>query len=418
MKKAKPTDKAKTVKANKDASLTKASQTEEPTKQVKTEDRLGRVFTPPSLIQEIYSCLKPFLTPNMRVYEPGVGDNRFFQHYPLPCVYEGCEIEPIQEPIQESNSNNYTIFKGDFFEQELKEYDLILGNPPFRVETTGPSSSPIRTKPKQKTIWSDMVHRCFKHLKPGGYFAMVLPCIWMKPDKANIYELFTTNRILYLKCYSCVESNKLFGYKGQTPVCYVIVQKNDQKATLDQKNDQKTESDQKATLEQNTFQIWDKEFIPFTLYPGHCIPTRNASLLQRSRSLFHTPLTPIKIATATITELIPNPQRSPVLYTYKEGDMYGVEDASGLYQGVPKVLLLHKSKPFPILDLEGKYGVGGRDKYVLLDDPKRMFAFLSQPIVQEILTSFTIRMNFYEKYTFDYLPCLEESDKWLNVMKE
>jgi hypothetical protein len=327
----------------------------------------------------------------MRVYEPGVGDHRFFAHYPLPCVYEGCEIEPAQE-LPDS------IYRGDFFEQPLQSYDLILGNPPFRIETTGPSTSPIPNKPKQKTIWGDMVQRCFKHLKPDGLLAMILPCIWLKPDKANIYELFTSHRILYLKCYSCVESNKLFGYKGQTPVCMVIVQK---------------------SSPQSSFQIYDSQskWIPFTLFPQHCIPTRNAKLLQYSRSLFQNPLIPIKIATETRTDLIPNPKRNPVLYTYKQQDVYGVEDGTGVYR-VPKVMLLHKSKPFPILDLEGIYGVGGRDKYVFLEDPQRMFVFLSQPIVQEILTSFTIRMNFYEKYAFDYLPCLKESERWLNKITQ
>ena len=362
------------------------------------EDRLGRVPTPLCLIHEMYTLLSPYLRNHLHVYEPGVGDHRFFTHYPLPCTYDGCEIEPMT-PHPEKEGSTYRVYAGDFLDQPLRPYDLIVGNPPFRIETTGPSTSPIPHKPKQKTIWAEMVQRCFQHLKPDGILAMILPCIWLKPDKAGIYDLFTQHRILYLRCYSCVESNKLFGYKGQTPVCMVMVQK-------------------KKSLNLNTFQIYDKTFVSFTLYPQHCIPTRNARLLQYSRSLFTTPLVPIKIATATRTDLVPSPTRKPVLYTYKQKEVYGIEDGEGLYQGAPKVMLLHKSKPFPILDEEGLYGVGGRDKYVLLEDPPRMHAFLSQPIVQEILTSFTVRMNFYEKYAFDYLPCLKESENWLNKITQ
>jgi len=364
------------------------------------EDRLGRVPTPLCLIHEMYTLLSPYLRPGLRVYEPGVGDHRFFAHYPLPCTYEGCEIEPGPDIPD-------TIYRGDFFDQPLKDYDLILGNPPFRIETTGPSTSPIPHKPKQKTIWADMVQRCFKHLKPEGILSMILPCIWLKPDKAGIYELFTQHRILYLKCYSCVESNKLFGYKGQTPVCMVIVQKS-------------TPNPSFLIHDSKSHDSKDK-FVSFTLFPQHCIPTRNARLLQYSRSLFQIPLQPIKIATATRTDLIPSPTRNPVLYTYKQNEVYGIDTEgprTGLYQGTPKVMLLHKSKPFPILDQEGIYGVGGRDKYVLLEDPPRMHAFLSQPIVQEILLSFTVRMNFYEKYAFDYLPCLKESEMWLNKITQ
>jgi hypothetical protein len=385
---------------------------------IKLEDRLGRVFTPVSLIQEIYAHLTPYLKPHMKVYEPGVGDHRFFKHYPLPCTYEGSEIEPIgPNPSKTSKPvKKLSVFEGDFFDQPLQEYDLILGNPPFRIETTGPSSSPIPTKPKQKTIWPDIVSRCFKHLKPNGLMAMVLPCIWLKPDKANIYELFTQHRILVLKCFSCVESNKLFGYKGQTPVCYVLVQKSPPLPTFQIWDKDAVTKDVVTKDVVDSVDAKDNGFIPFHLYPGHCIPTRRAGLLQYSRSLFKESLKPIKIATTTETKLIPSPKNG-VLYTYKENQLYGIPDVSGLYH-VPKVMLLHKSKPFPILDLKGKYGVGGRDKYVLLENPTKMFAFLSQPIVQEILTCFTIRMNFYEKYAFDYIPCLEESQDWLNKIKE
>lgn len=384
---------------------------------IKLEDRLGRVFTPVSLIQEIYAHLTPYLKPHLNVYEPGVGDHRFFQHYPLPCTYEGCEIEPIG-PMNSKPVKTLSIFEGDFFDQPLHEYDLIVGNPPFRIETTGPSSSPIPTKPKQKTIWPDIVTRCFKHLKPDGILAMVLPCIWLKPDKAHIYELFTQHRILVLKCFSCVESNKLFGYKGQTPVCYVLVQKSPPLPTFQiwDKDAATKDSVTKDAVNEKDVVIKGNGFVPFHLYPGHCIPTRRAGLLQYSRSLFQHSLKPIKIATATETKLVPSPKNG-VLYTYKDNQPYGIPDVSGLYH-VPKVMLLHKSKPFPILDLAGTYGVGGRDKYVLLEDPERMFAFLSQPIVQEILTCFTIRMNFYEKYAFDYIPSLEESQDWLNKIKE
>jgi hypothetical protein len=360
-------------------------------KNVKDKDILGRVLTPLCLIQEIYGHLSPYLKPGLKVYEPGVGDNRFFENYPLPCSYSGCELSP------RDNLPDF-IFRGNFFDQSLETYDVILGNPPFRVETTGNGISPIKAKIAQKTIWPDIVKRCFEHLKEEGLFAMVLPCIWMKPDKAGIYELFTSHRILFLRSYSCVESNKLFGYNGQTPVCYVIVQKlklNPNSCT-------------------NSFMIYDEGFIPFTLDKGLCIPTKNAGLLQKSRKSFKKSMTCVKIATEIKGLIIENPQEKfPILTTYKNGALYGVEsDTPGLFQGERKVILLHKSSPEPMLDT-GLYGVAGRDKYVL--DPE-YFDFLKLSIVQKIIKSFTIRMNFYEKYVFDYLPCKEEMEQWKSVM--
>ena len=70
-----------------------------------------------------------------------------------------------------------------------------------------------------------MVKRCFEHLVEGGFLAMVLPCMWLKPDKEGIHDLFMRHRLISVRCYNCVESNKLFGYKCQTPVSLVLVQK-------------------------------------------------------------------------------------------------------------------------------------------------------------------------------------------------
>jgi len=348
------------------------------------KDTLGRVFTPPALLQELYAQLSPFLRPGMRVYEPGVGDMRFHAAYPLPCTYSGCEISPL--PC----INDTSIFKGDFFDQPLTEYDLILGNPPFRIETTGPHSSPTPTKCPQMTIWPKIVKRCMDHLIEGGFLAMILPCMWLKPDKEGIHELFMRHRLLSVRCYNCVESNKLFGYKCQTPVSLVVLQK---------------------VPSVGSFLLYDNGYRPFTIVSPPCIPTQNAGLLQASHRLIRTPLTCIKLATVPKGLVIANPSKGfPLLTTYKANAIHGIEmDCPGPYHGVPKVLLLHKSQPFPFLDLHGTYGVGGRDVYVL---PVESYEMMKDPLVQKILKSFTIRMNYYEKQTFHYLPCVEEFPEW------
>ena len=353
-------------------------------------DTLGRVFTPPVLVEELYAQLTPFLRAGMRVYEPGVGDMRFHASYPLPCSYSGCEISPVG-PLPS------TIFKGDFFDQPLTDYDVIIGNPPFRIETTGPHSSPTPTKCNQMTIWPKMVKRCFEHLVEGGFLAMVLPCMWLKPDKEGIHDLFMRHRLISVRCYNCVESNRLFGYKCQTPVSLVLVQK--------------VSLEQKVSLTSSGFLLYDQGYIPFTVSNPPCIPTQNAGLLQASHRLIRKPLTCVKLSTVPKGRVVANPTKGfPLLTTFKAGTIHGIEmDQPGPYHGIPKVLLLHKSKPFPFLDIDGTYGAGGRDVYVL---PVEAYEMMKDPIVQKILKSFTIRMNYYEKQTFHYLPCVEEFYEW------
>ena len=356
-------------------------------------DTLGRVFTPPVLVEELYAQLTPFLRPGLRVYEPGVGDMRFHAAYPLPCTYSGCEISPMCDlPL--------SIYKGDFFDQPLDEYDVILGNPPFRVETSGPHSSPTPTKCPQVTIWPKIVKRCMEHLVEGGFLAMILPCMWLKPDKEGIHELFMGHRLISVRCYNCVESNKLFGYKCQTPVSLVVLQKVN-----------RINQEQKVNRDQGPFLLYDNGYIPFHVINPPCIPTQNAGLLQASHRLIKKPLTCIKMSTVPTGKVIANPGgKFPLLTTFKQGTIHGIEqEQPGPYHGVPKVLLLHKSQPFPFLDHDGTYGVGGRDVYVL---PVEAYEMMKEPLVQKILKSFTIRMNYYEKQTFHYLPCVEEFYEW------
>ena len=203
--------------------------------QISTQDenkhKFAEVFTPPDLVKEILDKIKMIETKSKinRIYEPGVGKGAFlkqmkdFESYG-EFFYDGCEINPTAE-LTDLKNPKINIFEGDFFQHDLKEYDLIIGNPPFYKDGfKGPPTAKSKNK-KGTTIWPQIVKRCWEHLVPNGILAMVLPCIWLKPDKEKIYNLFTEHQILYLRVYTCVESNKLFNYKAQTPCCYVIVQK-------------------------------------------------------------------------------------------------------------------------------------------------------------------------------------------------
>jgi len=385
--------------------------------------KFAEVFTPPELVKEILDKIKTiesFTNSNAklnRIYEPGVGKGEFLKQIILSYggfsykSYDGCEINPTAE-LTDLKNPKINIFEGDFFQHELKEYDLIIGNPPFYKDGfKGPPTAKSKNK-KGTTIWPQIVKRCWEHLAPNGILAMVLPCIWLKPDKEKIYNLFTEHQILYLRVYTCVESNKLFNYKAQTPCCYVIVQK-------------------KKACNPNIIQIYDQnldkfnKFVSFTLKPGYCIPTQNAEIIQSFVPTMK--INPIKIAFIKKeienenenknSTLIKEPKSKfidqqiyPLITTYKD-TIYGYESIQpGKYQGIPKIIMAHKTFPILFLDKEGTYGLYGRDKFVFISNDTthlsnllEQYEYLSQPIVQKIIKSFTVRMNFIEKDIFKYI---------------
>jgi hypothetical protein len=171
-------------------------------------------------------------------------------------------------------------------------------------------------------------------------------------------------------------------------------------------------------LNPNIIQLYDElasinsnKIVSFTLKPGYCIPTQNAELIQNFKPTMK--INPIKIAfikKEIETIVFKEPKQSkyiyPLITTYKD-TIYGYESTQpGKYQGIPKIIMAHKTFPILFLDKEGTYGLYGRDKYVFIENEKDLltqYEYLSQPIVQKIIKSFTVRMNFIEKDIFKYL---------------
>lgn len=369
------------------------------------KEKYGEVETPEFLIQEIFGLLEPLLSSYTKInaYEVGYGKGSFYKQYPFKEVtqYNGCEInEDYDLPA--------TITRGDFMEQELITYDLMLGNLPFNSD--GLLHVPCNHTKKGVIIWKKMLRRCVEHIKEGGYGAFIIPCMWLKPDKENIYDLLCQYQIQYLRIYNSSESNKVFHYQCQTPICYVIFKKT---LTTD-----------------NVFHLYDRDkYIPFKLYRPLCIPTQNAELLQKciqfikDRPYIKT-LQPIKVACMKKSIVDSENTEDSFALTTSILNKNGQLEVRGfhsvvpaMYHGIEKIILSHKRLPIPIYDREGYYGIYGRDKYVFLgEDLDRVHTFIQTDLVQKIIKSFGVRMNFYEKYIFDYIPdprTFKESDVFI-----
>ena len=68
-------------------------------------------------------------------------------------------------------------------EFKIKQFDIIIGNPPYNASGTKASGN---------TIWQLFVNNSIKLLKPNGYICFVHPNGWRKPntEKGKFYGLF------------------------------------------------------------------------------------------------------------------------------------------------------------------------------------------------------------------------------------
>lgn len=446
------------------------------------KEKYSEVLTPYFLVQEI--CDKFILDDIVnkynikKVFEPGSGHGIFYdvaqnknnlftrnnnnKYGTSSFNYVMNEINPdynliLNNLIHKSHRKNTLVVIHDFMTLDLGKskntYDLFWGNLPFNTnhrkfvpglnKKNNLSSTQLGLS-DSRTLWTSITHKAFEQvLTYGGIYCCIIPIIWLKEDKAKIYDLFVqTYKILFLKIYDSCEANKIFSYNCQTPVCYVCVQK--------------INVIEKPFL----FQYYDKiqnDFIPFHCMQNYCIPTHFAKffdfhsqyfneikLNHPSVSLSNLGQLVIKINTmkpiVVKNKICDIPNGNLQNYKTKQGEFHiitgstyckhgkeqycGFNDTHGVlglngfiskiqgpHYGVKKLILPHKRLAKFIKDYDGTYSVYGRDMYVFPCKSNEELDFLCKyfqiDFVQTMINlGFKIRMNFIEKHVFNYFPNL------------
>jgi hypothetical protein len=284
-------------------------------------------------------------------------------------------------------------------------FDFIIGNPPYNCNGVKkvPTKQQVDKKEDGKTIWCEFIKKNLSLLKPDGKMNTLIPSIWMKPDKAGIYELLIKNRIEKLHSLNANDVNKLFNYHVQTPICYFLLTK--------------------CEFKVNTIELYDSisdKYIDFKLSGNIPIPLCFSSIVNKFLSLVdkygklnviktNMPRKNVEIA-ATYSEHCPfknihttllNSRKEPVLDI-----KYSNEQLA--FHGEPKIVMAHKMYGFPFIDRTGVYGICARDNYVIkgneLSKLEIIKEFLSTELILFIFETTRYRMRYLEKYVFDYIP--------------
>lgn len=399
---------------------------------VSKEDKLkyGEIYTPFSLIERMFNLFEPivFTQKDKKWLDPGAGTG-YFSIYLFDKLNKGLSLViPNDEErkshiienmiyiieIKESNviilreifGEKANIFNNDFLSpiSLLVDFDFIIGNPPYN--SNGIKKVPTNTKKNKKhddgkTIWISFIKKSISLLKENGQLCVIVPSIWLKPDKARTYHYLTSYKIEKLHCLTNTETNKIFKGEAQTPTCFFLLTKRETDNYINIfDNDQKKYINFYCKLEYPIplfGQAVIQKLQPFIEKAGHLLviktnlPSVNSLFSEHSSNTFPYPNIKTSILNGMQPELSIN-----------------YSNIAQAYQGKKKLILAHKMYGFPYYDSEGIYGISNRDNYVILRESEeellQIKQFLSTNLALYIYEATRYRMKYLEKYAFQFIP--------------
>ncbi len=307
--------------------------------------------------------------------------------------------------LRENFGEKGNIIEENYLEWETDlKFDFIIGNPPYNFNGVKkvPTKNNVNKKEDGKTIWCEFVKKNISLLKEDGIMNILIPSIWMKPDKAGMYELFSKYDIQKLHTLSSSQTNKIFGFHVQTPTCYFLLTKRENEGKIEL-YDSLPNKYIRFNLHKNIpipldFSSIINKFLKLTNKYGRLnviktnLPKKGVKLIEHPNVKF-----PFKnVKTTTL-----NKNKAPELQI-----MYSNEELA--FNKQPKIIMAHKMYGFPYIDKDGSYGICSRDNYVIINrDLKEMELikeFLSNELILFVFETTRYRMRYLEKYVFEFIP--------------
>ena len=392
----------------------------------------GEINTPFSFVKTMISMFpENFLRENNKWLDPGCGQgNISFTLFNSLCKYHNkdkiiremlymVEINTerevnIRKRFDNSPYLNLTI--GDFMDYKTNNFDAIICNPPFNFG--GGIKTPTNTSNTKKndgyTAWCEFIKHSISLLKKGGYLCIIVPSMWLKPDKAGMYHYLLQYKIEKIHFFTNTETNQIFKGQAQTPTTLFLLKK-------------ESSNDKNLSL----FCDKKREYINYELKKDFPIPTTNIELINRLMIYVNKVGNLNVFKTNMPSKYINFSQNKSETYSYpniktvvtgKKNNTNTFKTIGGAigekqinwsdrpcigYSRV-KIILAHKMYGYPLLDLNGEYGISNRDNYIITEynvkELQIIAKFLSLPFIIKIYDATRYRMRYLEKYAFNFIP--------------
>lgn len=397
---------------------------------IEYKQNYGEVHTPFLLIEKMFKLIPEpwFSDPTKKWLDPGAGRGYFSMYLYMKLMLGLFDIFPNaaerrhhilskmiwvvelnEEHIEKLKLTFQNVIHTDFLTTEREtfgiDFDVILGNPPFNFGGLKkvPTNSERNKKKDGQTVWSKFTKKSISLLKDNGLLLFIVPSIWMKQDKEQMYFYMTQFKIHKIHCLTNTEMNSFFKGHAQTPSCFFLMEK---KST-----------DKKVLLYDKDY----NDYVTFNLRNEHIIPVSCANVLNQ--------ILPYVDKYGSLDQMIKTnlPNKGINFSTTKNKNypysniktciikdkihpevVIEYSDKPCPFYGKKKLIMAHGMYGFPFVDQEGIYGISNRDKYIFLSDNishlQKLKCFLSSDLVFYLYDATRYRMKYLEKYIFSYLP--------------
>lgn len=351
--------------------------------------QFGEVFTPIKLVNEMLDKLPTEVWKNEKLkwLDPCCGMGNFPIAVYLKLMNSLTKIRDIKERkkhilenmlyMSELNKKNVLICKQIFdinneyklnlyqgdsltvdYKKEfgIKEFDIIMGNPPYNASGT---------KATGNTIWQQFVKDSIKLLKKDSYLCFIHPNGWRKPntEKGKFYGLFkkmtNENTMLYLEIHNTKDGMKQFNC-GTRYDWYILQKKQNKnhKTKIVDENNILYEID---LIKYNWLANCELELIDKLIANDN---EEKCKILQ-SMSAYE----PRK---KWISKIKTEEFKYPIVHsTPKDGHrfVWSNRNDNGFF-GVKKIIFGDSGINNPIIDIEGTYGMTQHAMAIVIDDIK------------------------------------------------
>ena len=396
----------------------------------------GEINTPFSFAKKMIDMFPPeFLRENHKWLDPGCGQgNISYTLYNSLCKYHNkdkilkemihmVEINKERENAIRNRFENKPFLNiniVDFMDFNETGFDAIICNPPFNfggcIKT--PTNKSNTKKNDGYTAWCKFITHSMTLLRENGYLCIIVPSMWLKPDKAGMYYYLLQYKIEKMMFFTNTETNHIFRGQAQTPTTLFLLKKQQSKERI-----------------LSLFCNEKREYIKYALKKDFPIPTTNFGLINKLMEyvnkvghikVFKTNM-PSKFVSFSLTSSEDFKYKNiKTVITHKNKESATTNDTFETMNGIiaekqvnwsdkpcigynrPKIILAHKMYGYPLLDIKGEYGVSNRDNFIITEyneqELERIAQFLSLPFIIKIYDATRYRMRYLEKYAFNFIP--------------